>query len=249
MLEDSEKGMGVIRTTSYAYHAAARGYTVDRGIYDRWEGTPPGYRHKINGYVTELKEFQGKNVLQIIDGIVQMQGRARILDVGCGSGKFLGEVKDKYGDRVDCFGITAYNYSYVYSHPGISIILGDAQHLPIYFYNQQEFDLATAVNSVGWIADPWAVVSGMYELLKRDGVGLINSFPLSVFRDDTTRGVLEKYGFTISESFVNPSYGCISIRKTKRTVRGLLRADGLIDDHASLLRIGYAIDQQALDLS
>ncbi|MBT4651415.1 class I SAM-dependent methyltransferase [Candidatus Woesearchaeota archaeon] len=83
-------------------------------------------------------EMAGSSLVEIIDERIKRNGAAKVLDVGCGQAVFLKDLQNRYGDSVDCYGVSNIN------HEGIETIdfrLALAEILPEEWTDK--FDLVT----------------------------------------------------------------------------------------------------------
>lgn len=146
---------------------------------------------------------------QQVENIIARKGSTRILDVGCGQGRFLVDCKFSWGKNVECVGINGYAYHQI--GPDLSlkrqlsaseVIIRtdvDAQSLSRSF-PPNSFDLITAVRIAEYLADPFALIKGIHRLLRCGGVGLVHYFPLTIkpLRDaEKFADYLQSLGFTI----------------------------------------------------
>lgn len=197
------------REDSFNTHSRALRYLVSRGIESSNIDRPPWV---TRGYRELLPKLDGLDVMGFIQQVIDTKGVAKILDVGCGSGRFLYECKNGYrakrdepsefqpgwGNQVDCYGLTACLYRFCdldgipddneverrkYLAAGIQIEVQDAQSL-VNLYDDQKFDVITAVHLLDHVADPWALFYGMYEKLTDGGACFVKSMPFNLKLED-----------------------------------------------------------------
>lgn len=202
------------REISFFYHQSPRDYVVSRGVEPSAIDQPPWTTY---GYRQALLGLGGLDVMEFIQRVIDKKGMARVLDVGCGSGRFLRECKQGYRrysdgvvvagwqDQVECFGLTACIYDFLGkgADAGVQIEAGDAQSLSR-FYHGQSFDVITAVHVAHHLADPWALVYGMYERLADGGGYFIRGIPFSLVEgeEEALASYLRKnYGAEIREPY------------------------------------------------
>jgi SAM-dependent methyltransferase len=161
-----------IREKSFGLAQQRHEYYVRRGLYKSDGGG--------EGYLDVLPKWEGMQLDELIEQRIKLgKEPVMILDIGCGRGKFLRDCVEKWGDEVQCEGITSYPYHSEYpANDKITIKEGDAQRLTN-FFPRNKYDIVTAVFIVEYVSDPWITLKRIYEVLKPGGIGLINRFPLS----------------------------------------------------------------------
>ena len=196
---------------------------VARGLKRRKRGNV-----YIDGYANELPHWQGRGLETIIARKINDLGRVTILDVGCGNGRFLIDCKEKWDERIECLGITAFPYHQVrhersednVEQPteerlrrlGIRIAdYADAQFLDRYF-TQESCDVVTCVYSARYMADSFALLTGIHKVLKKGGIAFINEMRLMTATREDARLIIghlqSQYGFFISPA-EPPFRGCL----------------------------------------
>lgn len=184
----------IAQEISFFYHQSPRDYVVSRGVEPTATDQPPWTTY---GYRQALLKLDGLDVMEFIQRVIDTKGRAKVLDAGCGSGRFLSECKQGYRrhrdgllvpgwrDKIECFGLTArlYSFSWMSGDQGVRIDVGDAQNLAR-FYHGQSFDVITAVHVAHHVADPWALVYGMYERLGDGGGCFIRGIPFNLVDEE-----------------------------------------------------------------
>lgn len=168
-------------------------------------------------YDEVLPTFQGKSVSCHIDERVLAGEKVSLLDVGCGEGRYLLREKKKYGGMLDVEGISAFPYhqpsdkfpdriarleelSGELENLGVVIKIRDVQSLGQY-YPPESFDIETAVAVAEHLADPWAMVEGMYLTLKERGLGFIHNLDFSLYDQSSNRFLAsylqDRYGMEV----------------------------------------------------
>lgn len=140
--------------------------------------------HTIKGYIRYLIEWlKGMKIKRSL--YKKLTKSSRVLDVGCGSGEFLYNIKEDRG--VQPYGVEL-------SKPaaqrgvklfGIDIFNGELTDAPL---EPKSFDLITAWWSLEHIPDPETLIKRMKSLLKDDGnmiIGIPNSKSMNawIFKD------------------------------------------------------------------
>lgn len=187
-----------IQRQNFVDQSNPQDYTVERGLFAEYSNgvvidTEGGYNFILTGPGS-------KSLVETIGEKVKSGGKARLLDVGCGTGRFLTDCAS-YSDwsgLISCHGLTACLYNRIFrkvpfettqeaiKRLGIEVKLGDAQKLASY-YSPDQFDIVTAVKVSLYLADPWTLVKGIDYILKPGGVGYINYFFPILGRNNNTR--------------------------------------------------------------
>ncbi|HBQ50393.1 hypothetical protein A3B42_02840 [Candidatus Daviesbacteria bacterium RIFCSPLOWO2_01_FULL_38_10] len=259
-VEDLRDEIKIVREVAFSEEQQPKDYVISRGVEPSATDRPPWTTY---GYRQALPRLLGLDVMEFIQQVIDRKGRARILDVGCGSGRFLDQCKRGYrryadgliapgwNDRVDCFGLTACLYGFAESNSvsaGVNFKIGDAQNLTR-LYHGQSFDVITAVHVAHHAADPWALFSGMYEKLAEEGGCFVRGIPFNLV-DGTDTALANylraKYSATLNEPYFdgrNPERcGDISmIRKMEVPLVLPLEYAG-INDRPLVSRVLYRFD-------
>ncbi len=120
----------------------------------------------------EYSQFDGH-----VESVIARNGKFRVLDVGCGSGKFLKRLKAKFGTAIDCVGIDITPGALSQAGDcGIQFILGD--HREVDPSSLPLFDLVTSFHCLEHVEDPYGFVGGMVRYARRDGKVAVST-PLS----------------------------------------------------------------------
>lgn len=169
---------------SFAEQKREKDYIVDRGLFADYQNG----RVIISdgGYNSILIGPGRQTLLETIKERIRRLGEIELLDVGCGTGRFLIDCASIWSGAIRCHGLTAYRYSRVYrTSPfettedairrlDIDVRVGDAQRLADVY--EQQFDLITAVRVAPYLGDPWSLIKGVHQVLKSGGVAYINRF-------------------------------------------------------------------------
>ncbi len=192
-----------------------RNYEVFRGLYTRTIQLPHGQKI-MEGYHEKLPIFEGKKLGNLLGELVDQQPEVNWLDVGCANGHQFVDAHLKWRNVIG-MGINACLFP-LNDHPdlgevttqdfakmGIDIKQGDAQELPTY-YPENTFDIATSGGVGPYLGESWAMVQGMYDVLKPGGIALIREVPESLIDRPINESqklweVLEsEYGFSYQQS-------------------------------------------------
>lgn len=243
--------MKKVREIAFCDEQGTKPYVVSRGVEPTATDRPPWTTY---GYRQALLGLDGLDVMEFIQRVIDTKGRARVLDAGCGSGRFLWECKQGYRrhsdgvvvtgwqDQVECFGMTAFMYDFsIKSHnAGVQIEVGDAQNLSG-LYHGQSFDVITAVHVAHHVADPWALIYGMYEKLAAGGGCFIRGMPFNLVEGEDARlsnYLRENYGAEVKDPYYDKRFperlADISIKKEPD--RELL----LPLEYADVIQTGFA---------
>lgn len=191
-----------IRLQSYLSHTNPQDYNIERGLF--WEFKNGKAIYTDGGYNCILKGPGQNKFVDTIQEKIEKGKEVELLDVGCGTGRYLIDCKTQWTSRVRCSGITAHLYTRTYQNApyettkealarlNIKIQLGDAQSLDKY-YQPNQFDIITAVYVAQYLADPWALVESIHQVLKPDGIAFIHRFFHALTHDIGS-------GFSLSDS-------------------------------------------------
>lgn len=173
---------------------------VSRGLYGRTHMVNGKYKEdQVFGYDGVLPLYNGKTVSEHIDKSLKRRvRRLRILDVGCGRGEFLLDVKYEWGWRVKPAGVSLHDLTDksfsdnttddLLSRPTrsdlkkakIPIVIGDAHRLGSALRRggvSSGFDVIVSAYTFLYLADPLAAFKEIYRSLKIGGVAFIDSDP------------------------------------------------------------------------
>ncbi len=210
--------------STFAQESENKGYVSWRGLLETFCASYP------LGYIDTLPKFKGKDIVQLGDDkVAELQDTRpyELLDVGCGTGRFLVDCFNRWSNQVKPSGITAYLYKIAFgpdNQPydiselinlyGIEITRGDAQRLTNY-YPENHFDTVTAVHVTRYLADPWAMVREIHKILRPKGIGSIAAFNPQFQRrgDDKLANFLRnEYGWEIDQE--GPTWNFAFEKKT-----------------------------------
>lgn len=119
----------------------------------------------------------------IKDLISKASSPIRLLDLGCGSGQFLKELKNFFGDRIESYGITARLYRddgtiidineeektiQELASQGINIAIGNMNDLTR--YPPEYFDLVVSAQGITYSGDPLGVVEQAGRVMKKEAL-------------------------------------------------------------------------------
>jgi SAM-dependent methyltransferase len=168
----------------------AWGYTIDRRLESP---------NKEMSYARILPAWQGQNVAELLETLAAA-GPINLLDVGCGLGNFLVDVRQRFGPAVNCRGITTFPYhnpSITQKH-GVDIDLTDIQQLR----SRDTYDLITAVHSLPYTQNPLLALKRIHDALKPSGIALISPFTFSMERIEDEKRLIQylerQYGLAIT---------------------------------------------------
>ncbi len=160
---------------------ALYGYKIERG--KRVIVWNPGRNRDIEDYSNRIGEFTAD-----IEKSIAKNGRARVLDIGCGYGNVLLRLRKGYGDKVETYGINAESRwtlklirkfglaAKIFSAREIDknlprIYLGDAgQKLP---YPSNYFDVVISVASMQYVKDKAKLLEEVNRILRARGTARI----------------------------------------------------------------------------
>ncbi len=131
-----------------------------------------------------------------IEELIGKRGKVRVLDIGCGAGRFLNDLKEKFGDDVQAYGVSALRYGEYgpLEEKGIKIAIGDAQALISLLDKaglpQEGYDVVTSVFSMMYFADELATFKQAYNILSEGGMGFFHGI-----------------GFGFSENYIKREMG------------------------------------------
>lgn len=246
----SLKDIRVARKINFHNEQSPHAYPVFRSLTSKYLTSEAGTRakHLVDGYVETLPAFEGRNLIQLIDEKLESSPKARLLDVGCGQGRFLIDCRRKWGVRVDCSGISAYSYHRNKTEQrlgelGIDVKVGDAQSLLRHF-SPESFDMVTSVWTARYMADPMAFLKGVYRILRPGGIALIHQFPFfaAEFPSVLKSQLRLKYGMQIAPAYPDMEYieEDIAFRKTCQKLHLPLGYGQVNNDAISTRRFSYS---------
>ncbi len=131
----------------------------------------------LNEYAWGLPLFQEKTFVNLVGERVSLGEKVRFLDIGCGKGIALCELKQKF-PSVEVTGLSLHDFREVLDDPYLTRIrqvdyqVGDAQDLGDIFRGR-EFDIIVSWYAFQYFPDPLAVLEQLPQLLTPTGVALI----------------------------------------------------------------------------
>lgn len=189
---------------------------------------PPDYApHKAKVDTKQLDQCAMKNKLKRKPFIASICNRlsrqSRILDVGCGNGNFLNEVRTVTGCQAYGIDISKTVAKTALENYGIDVFSGTILELP---YPNDFFDVITAWSYLEHVNNPSEVLLKMSNLLKNDGLCVISTpnfdslnarlfkgkwyhldcpRHLYIYTPRTVTGLLEKSSLSVKKIMYNKS--------------------------------------------
>lgn len=216
---------------AFEKHQKPFGYITYRGLSNLFD--TKGATLSPWGYNDILPPLNGLKLEEWIERKVSQKGVIRLLDVGCGKGNYLDECKGRWGEGVECFGITSRVFCsdeqrrsrlspedilLGFKTRGIDVRVADAQTLNSEFPTER-FDVITAVHLADYLADSWSLIDGMYSILEDRGVGFINEFPMRLTNAGDIVSLIKhletSYGMEINKAHKVGDYYSLAFQKTK----------------------------------
>jgi len=187
---------------------------------------PPDYEpHKAKVHTKQQDRSVIKNRLKKMPFVSalckKLSGQSRVLDVGCGNGNFLYEIKTATGCEVYGIDISKTTAETARQNYGIDVFTGTIMESP---FPDNFFDAITAWAFLEHVNNPSEVLLRMSNLLKKDGLCIIsipnfNSFNARLFKNKwyhldcprhlyiytkrTITGLLEKSNFKVDKIIYN----------------------------------------------
>ncbi|HJZ23173.1 hypothetical protein A3H80_02975 [Candidatus Roizmanbacteria bacterium RIFCSPLOWO2_02_FULL_37_19] len=153
-----------------------RNYPIQAEFNRRYH--PEGYDFKngFNRYVESIPPYGGKNLRQVVETLLRDRRNISVLDLGCGAGNALLDMRLKYFGNVHGHGITASEFrsplmKVLQDLLGINIIVGDAHEMESKF-NKESFDLIFSFFGLEYM-DPEVVLPQAVDLLSSGGVAML----------------------------------------------------------------------------
>lgn len=172
----TEEGLAAVEIEDYTMHRCPRcefefaePMAPGSSSFYEWVCRQPAY------YPAERWEYLEHD--SWIEEVIGRKGQCRVMDVGCGSGRFLRRLKLKYGEKIHCVGVDITEGALSQADEGkIEFLLGD--HRTLDHTKLEAFDLVTSFHCLEHVEDPLGFVSGMKKFTAEDG-RIAVSTPLS----------------------------------------------------------------------
>jgi SAM-dependent methyltransferase len=160
--------------------------------YTTYRGITPLYR-EIETYPLLLKDDCGRNIFDVVQGRVDSGDNVDILDLGCGTGRFLIQCARRWPGRVTGSGITATIYDEIAIPNGgpqysfkkdkeelcVDVQVKDICSLDT-TYPENSKDIVTSVYTANYLVDSWSLIRLMHRALRIGGEGFVGQFPLNL---------------------------------------------------------------------
>ena len=155
------------------FDAIERNFSRDWGRYD--EGSiSRGLAFYTSYLPCQESALRRQSFIDILSARIRQKGKASILDIGCGVGQALADIKDQFGDSVETWGITASNLASRKTIPKIDqYIVSDVMRTEKIPFGK--FDVICAFQSFKYFADPVFVMERSWRWLAQDGYCFIDS--------------------------------------------------------------------------
>lgn len=198
------------RQSSLETHSKLLPYAVDRGI---------------SSYENELPKWNNMSFMEIVEDKIASKpdgGPIKIVDIGCGNGSFLVSCALRWPGKVKCLGITLQEYSNDFLDKQKSAVLNDAGSgerlgaVEIHkadamdiqsLVGQSSVDIAVALQSFRYFADPWMVLKRVYSALKEDGICLIDSINFNLKHVKDSENMDRIISEVIMAAYLRNAYG------------------------------------------
>lgn len=189
-----------LRQTIFEWHGTGQWiYGINRGSF----GTDPYayYEPNLPYFTVDDQVITWRNALYGLVEQAQVEGRkARILDIGCGTGNCLRELDRRFNQRPNWFsrflfhkqeelpaeltGISAFDWRNNQQRRSdekreISYLIYDAQNLSR--LRLGEFDCVVSVKTLEYLGDPLTAIRGAYRHLRGGGFGFLDIGMLSQY--------------------------------------------------------------------
>jgi ubiquinone/menaquinone biosynthesis C-methylase UbiE len=143
-------------------------------------------------------KMAGSSLVEIIDDKIKKNGTIKVLDVGCGQAVFLKDLQNRYGDSINCYGVSNVN------HNGIETIdfrLALAEILPEEWTDK--FDLITCFESSMYFWDQNKAFDETLRVIKPEGRLFYGTNNLKTHTNDVILSEklnLDKFTYTCPEN-------------------------------------------------
>jgi ubiquinone/menaquinone biosynthesis C-methylase UbiE len=131
-----------------------------------------------------MRSLQSSEIQSFLHGINLNQyinPNARVLEIGCGAGNVLADIKSEFG--AECYGIDKFPI-HVERNKGINVMQADAENIPV---EDNFFDLIFSYFAFPYIPDKLRALSEAYRVLKPNGTAIIDLDALFVNMQDTSQ--------------------------------------------------------------
>ena len=156
---------------AYISHTEPKEYPVSRSFYHE---SVSGRGTRIDSVLGYLPTLNGQDCsVWIKEKIDSCSHPIKVLDIGCGTGRALGDIEEAYPERVIGFGITACRYP-GHCFPEGRIRVGDASHVGRYF-PRESFDIIYSCQTLPYTKRPLAnLIPKIYRILKPGGAAFLD---------------------------------------------------------------------------
>lgn len=165
------------RTSVFEQQSGAYCYPTDRGLDE---------------YEDALPNFNGHSFIHYLEQRLAQTDNFEILDVGCGEGRFLTDLKIIFPE-IHTSGISAYDYRSKINNreqqelaKNIDYRTGDIQRLEMVFPGKK-FDMIVSLKSFTYLADPLNALRQCYRALKQDGLLFVDYSGIELELDDAKK--------------------------------------------------------------
>lgn len=199
----------IAQQTAMDAHTQFSKYTVDRGIYSE---------HFVGSYLTDLPKLEGVSFLDQFKEATTTGQKLALLDVGCGNGNFLMEMRQMFGNAHTLHGLSLFAYH--------DLDLAEAYDFQVQlkpieqFHARNQYDVIVAEQSLNYSYNPLIALKRVYAALKPEGMAFLApvslQFATQSDQDTCFEFLRNNYGMQITPStkgLVHPSWG-LAFRKT-----------------------------------
>jgi SAM-dependent methyltransferase len=147
---------------------------------------------KRDSGVDRYSGYLGADINNLVVSSLKQQNLVKVLDIGCAEGYFLDDLKRKFQNNVDCYGLSPL-YEGVEKKSGLNLDLGVAEAMPKNYHGQ--FDLVVTVNASMYFWDIQRAFDQAVLSLRKDGILLFGCGtikPMAYFMHNLIAQVTEK---------------------------------------------------------